>query len=172
MGIEASKSQATYARDELHLPVEYGDKLDSYGDGIFDFVTIFEVLEHIEKPREFLMTVRRVLKPGGYLLISIPNAPFQFLKARIFKFLGIRKEAFLGPGEHIVHYTRKTIKQFLRNVGFSIVKIENSRMVLGPRTSDFKFLKLLYQPLADSIFQITGCCIARGLFVIAIVDKK
>jgi len=70
---------------------------------------MFEVLEHIETPRKLLANVRRILKKDEYLVISIPNASFQIFKARIFKLFRIRKEAFLGPSEHVVHYTKNTI---------------------------------------------------------------
>jgi 2-polyprenyl-3-methyl-5-hydroxy-6-metoxy-1,4-benzoquinol methylase len=36
-------------------------------------VTCFAVLEHIEKPLEFISNIRKLLKPTGYLLLSTPN---------------------------------------------------------------------------------------------------
>lgn len=169
-GIEASKAQANYAKDELYLNVKVGDNLECYKDECFDVVTMFEVLEHIETPRKFLGNIGRVLKNDGYLTCSIPNASFQILKARIFKHLRVRKEAFLGPGEHVVHYTKSTIRNLLNDMGFSILKLENARMVLGPKTSDFGLLKIPYQWLSDIIFKLTGVCVGRGLFVIAKKD--
>jgi SAM-dependent methyltransferase len=38
----------------------------------FDSVTLFQVLEHVFEPDAFLAEVRRVLKPGGRLLITVP----------------------------------------------------------------------------------------------------
>lgn len=46
------------------------------GDGVFDMLTMCEVLEHVEKPAEILASLRRLLKPGGRAYLSIPiNAP-------------------------------------------------------------------------------------------------
>jgi SAM-dependent methyltransferase len=42
-------------------------------DGSFDAVVSFETIEHLEPDVEFLAEVRRVLKPGGRLLLSSPN---------------------------------------------------------------------------------------------------
>jgi SAM-dependent methyltransferase len=39
----------------------------------FDLVVAFEVIEHLDHWREFLLEVRRVLAPGGQLVISTPN---------------------------------------------------------------------------------------------------
>jgi SAM-dependent methyltransferase len=42
-------------------------------DGSFDLVVAFEVIEHLEGWREFLLEARRVLAPGGQLIVSTPN---------------------------------------------------------------------------------------------------
>lgn len=39
----------------------------------FDTVVSFETIEHLERDREFVAELRRVLKPGGTLLLSTPN---------------------------------------------------------------------------------------------------
>jgi 2-polyprenyl-3-methyl-5-hydroxy-6-metoxy-1,4-benzoquinol methylase len=39
----------------------------------FDVITFFEVLEHQDKPREFLEMVKGLLKEGGYIAGSVPN---------------------------------------------------------------------------------------------------
>jgi SAM-dependent methyltransferase len=44
-----------------------------HGDGSFDLVVAFEVIEHLENWREFLAEARRVLAPGGQLIVSTPN---------------------------------------------------------------------------------------------------
>ena len=42
-------------------------------DGSFDLVVAFEVIEHIENWRDFLLEVHRVLSPNGQLVVSTPN---------------------------------------------------------------------------------------------------
>jgi ubiquinone/menaquinone biosynthesis C-methylase UbiE len=42
-------------------------------DGSFDLVTCFEVIEYVQHPERALDELRRVLRPGGVLLISSPN---------------------------------------------------------------------------------------------------
>ncbi len=44
-----------------------------YGDGAFDLVVAFEVIEHLEDWRDFLREVRRVLAPAGQFIVSTPN---------------------------------------------------------------------------------------------------
>ena len=44
-----------------------------FGDGVFDLVVAFEVIEHLEDWREFLQEARRVLAPSGQFIVSTPN---------------------------------------------------------------------------------------------------
>jgi|GEM_PF-2733323 ubiquinone/menaquinone biosynthesis C-methylase UbiE len=48
-------------------------RLDGIGDGTIDLVASFETIEHLADPRRFLASVRRVLVPGGTLIVSTPN---------------------------------------------------------------------------------------------------
>jgi SAM-dependent methyltransferase len=45
-----------------------------YGDGSFDAVVTFETLEHVAQDAEYVAELARVLRPGGLLLLSTPNA--------------------------------------------------------------------------------------------------
>jgi ubiquinone/menaquinone biosynthesis C-methylase UbiE len=51
---------------------DMGGKLP-YGDSSFDCITCIEGLEHVENPQQAIREFSRVLKPGGNLIVSIPN---------------------------------------------------------------------------------------------------
>jgi SAM-dependent methyltransferase len=44
-----------------------------YSSGSFDYVTSLEGLEHIDSPPQAFREFRRLLKPGGHLIVSVPN---------------------------------------------------------------------------------------------------
>jgi ubiquinone/menaquinone biosynthesis C-methylase UbiE len=44
-----------------------------FADQSFDYVTCLEGLEHIENPQQAMREFARVLKPGGHLIVSVPN---------------------------------------------------------------------------------------------------
>jgi ubiquinone/menaquinone biosynthesis C-methylase UbiE len=44
-----------------------------FRDGMFDLVTAFEIIEHIDDPKPMLAEIGRVLSPQGLLALSTPN---------------------------------------------------------------------------------------------------
>lgn len=50
-----------------------------YADNTFDAVILSEVLEHLEGDIDGLREAYRVLKPGGVVAITVPNADYPFL---------------------------------------------------------------------------------------------
>ena len=47
-----------------------------FHDAGFDVITSFETLEHLHERNQFLAELRRVLRPGGMLVLSTPNANY------------------------------------------------------------------------------------------------
>ena len=76
-GIDLAPEAVEFARDNYHLPnLEFAQGSVTalpYEDGAFDLVVAFEVIEHLENWREFLVEVRRVMAPGGQFVVSTPN---------------------------------------------------------------------------------------------------
>jgi SAM-dependent methyltransferase len=50
------------------------DKLSDLPAETFDIVTLFQVLEHVESPMDVLAEAARLLKDGGILVVTVPNA--------------------------------------------------------------------------------------------------
>lgn len=49
------------------------EKLDDVPDSSVDFVAAFETIEHVPRPEAYLQQLKRVLKPGGRVMICAPN---------------------------------------------------------------------------------------------------
>jgi SAM-dependent methyltransferase len=59
--------------DELKLPDKYFDGVNiPYEDCMFDGILSTQVLEHVENLDILLSECKRVLKPGGYFIVSVP----------------------------------------------------------------------------------------------------
>ena len=65
-------ARASYALPNLRFEQASCEALPHPG-GSFDLVVAFEVIEHLDNWREFLLETRRVLAPAGQLIVSTPN---------------------------------------------------------------------------------------------------
>lgn len=77
VGIDCAAEAIEFARANYPLPnlqFEQASCTDlPQADGSFDLVVAFEVIEHLEQWREFLLQVRRVLAANGQFIVSTPN---------------------------------------------------------------------------------------------------
>lgn len=112
-GTELSEAAARYARQVAGMSVAIG-RVEELGfpDNHFDAVTMWHVLEHIHDPRVVLAEANRILKPGGVLLVGVPN--FSGFEARFFR----DKWFHLDVPRHVTHLTKQTLKQALVENGF------------------------------------------------------
>lgn len=73
-GCEADKNVEEVAK-KYDLNIKIGIfKADMFKENFFDFVTMDQVLEHATDPLSTLNEIYKVLKPGGKLILSFPNA--------------------------------------------------------------------------------------------------
>ncbi|MFH1199925.1 MAG: class I SAM-dependent methyltransferase, partial [Candidatus Micrarchaeota archaeon] len=73
-GVEPSKWLADYGNKKLGLDIKAGTLAQAkFPAGHFDVVTLWDVLEHVPDPAAELDEVRRVLAPGGLLVVNYPN---------------------------------------------------------------------------------------------------
>ena len=100
----------------------------AFADGMFDSIICVDVLEHVENPADVLQELRRVLKPGGELIASVPHRnypffydPINFLAERC---LGKHFPIGIWGFGHTVLFDREMLRELLDNAGFSVVRTE------------------------------------------------
>jgi len=97
---------------EFHRGLFYDALLAS---GRFDLVTMWHFLEHDYDPMRSLRTARRVLKPGGTLVIEVPR-----LDCRTFSWFGSRWPGLQAP-QHTVLLDRAHLLQMVQTAGLEVV---------------------------------------------------
>lgn len=93
---------------------------EKYEPGMFDIITSFEVIEHIDNPRIELKNFHIILRKGGLVYITTPNFN-SLLRYRL-------KAAYnvISYPEHLSYYTPKTLKKVFKLSGFTTLKTEST----------------------------------------------
>ncbi len=121
-GVEPSPVMARFARERYGLEVHEGSLLEQrLPAGAFDLVTFWDVVEHLPEPLPVLREARRLLAPGGTLLVETQNVASLF--ARL---LGRRWQHY-KHAEHIYHFDPRTIRRLLGDAGFDVEECRAAR---------------------------------------------
>jgi SAM-dependent methyltransferase len=111
-GVDICDEYVRRARLEEGIVIEEG-----YAESIpfkkeFDFILADQVLEHMLSPGKLFSEARRILKPGGFLCVSVPNAT-EYLENHFFDFYWFLMR------EHVQHFDRPHLLSLGSQYGFS-----------------------------------------------------
>lgn len=113
VGVERTVDSARFAALQQRLPVLVGD-ISALRLGSLDAVILFQVLEHLKDPLGVLRTCAGLLRPGGQLIISVPN--IESWQARAF---GARW-FHLDVPRHRYHFSPLSLSRALEAAGLSV----------------------------------------------------
>ena len=109
-GIELSKYAREYARDRLNLNVSKSDLgSNMFGSGFFDIVFLVGTVEHLISPKKMLVSINRILKPGGLLVITTINTG------------GVLPIYSIKPPEHLFYFNYENMLVLLDKTGYQCV---------------------------------------------------
>lgn len=97
---------------ERGLKIEQGTiENHSFAPASFDMVCLWDVIEHLPDPKSSLIEIRKLLKPGGVLLINFPDIGTWQAKLAGRRFWWILSV-------HLHHFTRKSVMDICARTGF------------------------------------------------------
>ena len=161
LGCDVNEEDLAHARTlnqgVMNLRYELNNALElTYPDNHFDLVVSSEVIEHVGQPEKMVQEIYRVLRPGGYAVITFPSQEFPITYDpvnriwQLFSGDGQREYAisqgayafgheYLIPGE--------PFKRWAENAGFEIVEFKGlSRHLTG-------LAEMYWTGIAQSIFK-------------------
>jgi 2-polyprenyl-3-methyl-5-hydroxy-6-metoxy-1,4-benzoquinol methylase len=113
-GCEPNRWLCDWANQHYGLTITPGTVFEqNYPAARFDVVTLWDVLEHTPDPRRVIEECRRLLAPGGLLVINYPD-----IGSWIARVMG-RSWVFL-LSVHLYYFTRTTIARLLTDCGFEM----------------------------------------------------
>ncbi|MBI4376060.1 MAG: class I SAM-dependent methyltransferase [Elusimicrobia bacterium] len=118
-GLEVDRRFLELARSRAKGPVHEGVLDESFArkhEGRFDAVALLDVLEHLDDLGASVGRVRRLLKGGGYFLISVPDNRRPTVFGR---------DLWDYPPHHLSRWTPKALRTFLEREGFEVVDLRS-----------------------------------------------
>lgn len=142
-GIDINKEHLQIAKTQLkgkNVKLKHATAYKlPYPDEYFNKVLFSEVLEHLKDERKALQEISRVLKPGGKLVLTVPNKNYPFFWDPINKVLEdvcgthIKDGMFAGIwANHVRLYDKTGLKNLLEKNRFKIKKIVGSTYYCFP----------------------------------------
>src|SRR3989344_1464306 len=135
VGITISGGEAEYGKDRgLNARIGNAENTLPFV-GEFDVIFANNLLEHLYAPHEFLCTIKKYLKPEGFLILGVPCIPIIFPLLRLKKFQGSLADA------HINFFTKNTLRKTVERAGWDIGDIRG-----------FHFATRFFDKLLDPIY--------------------
>lgn len=99
-----------------------------FADDTFDLVTALDVVEHIDDDLGVLREVRRVLRPGGQLLLTVPA----------YRFLWGRQDEI---NLHKRRYVAREVRERLQAAGFAVRRLSYMNAILFPAIAAIRLVR-------------------------------
>ncbi len=119
-GIEAAQRNVEIAQEQYGLTNITVETIDSFSERHqkeYNYVSAFEVIEHVQSPFVFLEKIKKVLLPNGYLIVSTPNG----------KRFGGTCEEWDFPPNHLFRFSEDSLRRLLERSGFETVTVRRQR---------------------------------------------
>ena len=147
-GIENDPEMAKLAQQHCHQMI-VGDveQLDLSELGKYDAIVLGDVVEHLRNPQQFLQKTARLLKPGGKVLMSLPNVANIWVRLNLlfgrfnYSRVGVLDET------HLRFFTLESSKRIARESGFDVLSTSVTPIPLPlilPATSKGRALSFLH----------------------------
>lgn len=116
-GVEISKEGCAQAK-KLGIKVKCGTLEDQkYPSHFFDVITLSHVFEHVQNPNKTMRELKRILKPNGQIIITVPNHS-SFARWYFGRYWACRETP-----RHMFLPSPKTMRQFAKKADLKVKKI-------------------------------------------------
>lgn len=150
-GIEVSEVGRDFVRETWDIQV-YAEPLESLAlpENLFDVVTLFYVIEHVDNPLALLREVNRILKPGGLVFLRWPHS------TPIIRILGPfsgKLDLYHTP-YHLYDFSPSTMEKMLESCGFK----ETKTMIVGntrPSKKLDRWTSVIFGEVGEAVYYLS-----------------
>jgi SAM-dependent methyltransferase len=117
-GVEINEKARDFSITNFGLEVDPPKMITVYESNSFDCITLWHVLEHFHDPFKYISEIYHLLKPGGVLLVALPNCSSFDAKSY---------EQFWAAWDvprHLWHFEPSTFRIFSEKSGFTLENLK------------------------------------------------
>ncbi|MDD4394788.1 MAG: class I SAM-dependent methyltransferase [Bacteroidales bacterium] len=129
-GVEPDADARKVAQEKNHFTPHQEADLKNFPDASFDVITMWHVMEHVHNLEERMQTVRRLIKPDGEFIFSVP-----ICDSWDAQHYGEYWAAWDVP-RHLYHFSQETAKKLAENQQFEL-------RIIKPMKFDAYYIALL-----------------------------
>jgi len=121
-GVDLQAHEGVKDRVDHFVQADLDQGLPAELEGPYEVVLAADVLEHVRRPDLLLEQIRKVLAPGGSVLVSVPNFAHWYPRLRVaFGRFDYDRRGILDS-DHVRFFTKKSFERLATSAGFSIVR--------------------------------------------------
>lgn len=118
--------------------------------GSFDVITLFDVIEHLEDPRQDLSRVATWLAKDGIIMINTGDV------SSVLARLEGKKWHFFVPPQHLFYFSRKTITMLLSQAGLEVFRIDYKGKWVSVRYLLHLYRQIYQTKLGGLLYKLIG----------------
>ncbi|NUP07108.1 MAG: class I SAM-dependent methyltransferase [Polyangiaceae bacterium] len=119
----------------------------------FDFVTFWDVLEHLVAPSDFIRSAARALKPGGWLVVKVPH--HRTLSVAIAAAVPRLAPALLSTPAHLQFFTEASLERLLQP-HFEAIQWVPLQRGMRTQTAAHSLRKRVARGVVDAVLSASG----------------
>ena len=119
-GVEISADGVREAWEDHGIELFCGELEDYTTEKRYDVICMYQTFEHVWNPASTLAKCRELLKPGGILIIEVPNR-----KAFEMRYSARRREMSYDLPRHLSHFTPEFLARESEKRGFQVLETDN-----------------------------------------------
>jgi 2-polyprenyl-3-methyl-5-hydroxy-6-metoxy-1,4-benzoquinol methylase len=115
-GVELCRESAEHGMRARNIDIFVGTlEQAGFPDSSFSVVHFSHLIEHVPDPKAFFLEIRRILVPGGYVVVVTPN--INGLQARLF-----RERWRSAIADHLTLFSKTTLRRMLCCTGYQVLQ--------------------------------------------------
>ena len=126
-GQDVSSFAVDYCRKKGYVIYDKSLLKINLPENSLDVITMLDVLAHLKNPVEYIEKAKKILKPGGLLIIKTPYHPgFLFLIANLLSLTG-RSKSLLHIPAQLYHFDTQSLRNIIKSEGLFLLYSEKTQ---------------------------------------------